>query len=78
MVSDGAQTFCMSVLMMNVPFMQRAKKYLWEKYGQAASYRYMVYPDTGLEDTIVAVNPRHMEARLAALKSQPEEENKEE
>ncbi|HBR22661.1 MAG TPA: hypothetical protein DD713_08915 [Nitrospiraceae bacterium] len=54
------------------------KKYLWEKYGQAASYRYMVYPDTGQEDTIVAANPRLMEVRLAALKSQPEEENQEE
>lgn len=29
----------------------KGKKYLWEKYGQAASYRYMVYPDTGQEDT---------------------------
>ena len=60
------------------PLYIKGKNHLLEKYGQAASYRYMVYPDTGLEDTIVAVNPRHMEARLAALKSQPEEENKEE
>ncbi len=38
----------------------------------------MVYPDTGLEDTIVAVNPRHMEARLAALKNKSADENTEE
>jgi len=56
----------------------RGKKHLWEKYGQAASYRYMVYPDTGQEDTIVAANPRFMEARMAALKAQPDEDDKEE
>lgn len=60
------------------PLYVKGKKYLWEKYGQAASYRYMVYPDTGLEDTIVAVNPRHMEARLAALKNKSADENIEE
>jgi hypothetical protein len=60
------------------PLYIRGKNHLLEKYGQAASYRYMVYPDTGQEDTIVAVNPRHMEARLAALKNKSVDENIEE
>jgi len=51
----------------------KGKQYMVEKYGQAASYRYMVYPDTGQEDTIVAANPRLMEARMAALKTQSED-----
>jgi hypothetical protein len=38
----------------------------------------MVYPDTGQEDTIVAANPSLMEARLAALKSHSDEDNREE
>lgn len=56
----------------------KGKNYMREKYGQAASYRYMVYPDTGLEDTIVAANPLHVEARLAALKNKSADENTEE
>ncbi len=55
----------------------KGKKYLMEKYGQAASYRYMVYPDTGQEDTIVAVNPKLMEARLAAMRSKLDAEDSE-
>jgi hypothetical protein len=51
----------------------RGIKHMWEKYGQVASYRYMVYPDTGQEDTIAVVNPKHMEARMTALKAESED-----
>jgi len=57
----------------NCPFFVRGQKHMMENYGQVASYRYMVYPDTGQEDTIVAANPKLMEARMAALKTQPDE-----
>ena len=53
----------------------KGKTYLWEKYKQAASYRYMVYPETGQEDTIVAANPKIMETRMAALKSAQTDES---
>ncbi len=51
------------------PLYLRGKKHLMENYGQAASYRYMVYPDTGVEDVMVAANPKLLEKRLEALKS---------
>ncbi|MBI4689712.1 MAG: hypothetical protein HY754_05555 [Nitrospirae bacterium] len=53
----------------------KGQKHMLETYGQVASYRYMVYPDTGQEDTMVAVNPRHMEARVAASPIQIDSED---
>ncbi|MDO9287661.1 MAG: hypothetical protein Q7T83_02590 [Thermodesulfovibrionales bacterium] len=55
------------------PLYVRGKKHMMEKYGQAATYRYMVYPDTGLEDVMVAANPNLLEKRMKALKSVPDD-----
>lgn len=51
----------------------RGKKQLLENYGQAASYRYIIYPDTGLEDVMVAANPKFLEKRMELLKSVPDD-----
>ncbi len=59
------------------PLYARGKKHMMENYGQAASYRYILYPDTGLEDVMVVANPRFLQKRIEILSPAAEEDSKE-
>lgn len=49
------------------PLYVKGQQHIKEKYGQSASYRYMIHPETGVEEVLAAVNPKLMEKRLKAL-----------
>ncbi|MBI4684039.1 MAG: hypothetical protein HY755_02445 [Nitrospirae bacterium] len=50
------------------------QKHIEENYGQVASYRYMVYPDTGKEEIMVAYSPMFFQKKNIISKEDEEEE----